>query len=181
MQTAVKGPHELQWQLTSARFEEWFQNDLFHFKWWILVSLYLLCAYIWWKTVDKRRLREIVLYTAIIILIILTLDELGEELTLWDYLVDVFPLFPPISAIDFSCLPLVYSLIYQHFRTWKSFTIASFMMAVIFCFVCEPIFVFAGIYQPLTWKYYYGLPIYFTMAISTKAAVIFIYKIADSQ
>jgi len=161
------------------RFEEWMQNDLFHFRWWLLIALYILCTYIWWKTVDKSRLMEIVLYTAMIVIIILTLDELGEELTLWDYPVDIFPLFPPISAIDFSCMPLVYSLIYQRFRTWKSFTAASLAMAVIFCFICEPVFVFSGIYQTLTWKYYYGLPIYFAMAIGVKAAVILFYKVAD--
>ena len=181
MQTISENLYELQQQLTKARFEEWTQNDVFDFKWWLLIVLYIFCTYIWWRTVDKKRLKEIVLYSAIIVLIILTLDELGEELTLWDYPVDVYPLFPPISAIDFSCLPLVYSLVYQHFRTWKSFTIVSLVMSVIFCFVCEPIFVYSGIYQPLTWKYYYGLPIYFAMAICTKATVITIYKIADKN
>lgn len=184
MQTPVPDLHaatELQWLLTSTRFEEWIQNDLFHFKWWLLIALYLACIFIWWKTVDRKRLKEIVLYDTLIILIILTLDELGEELTLWDYPVDIIPLFPPISAVDFSCLPLVYSLIYQHFRKWASFTAMSAAMSLIFCFICEPIFVFLGIYQPLTWKFWYGLPIYFAMAIEAKAAVQLFFKIAGKS
>ncbi len=99
MQTVMQDLHdaaELQWHLTCVRFEEWAQYDVFHFRWWLLIALYILCAYIWWRTVDKSRLMEIVLYSALIIIIILTLDELGEELTLWDYPVDIFPLFPPI-------------------------------------------------------------------------------------
>jgi hypothetical protein len=174
-------PHDalaIQWHLTCARFSEWLQNDLFRWRWWLLVALYIGCIYIWWKTVDKSRLKEIVLYTAMIIVIILALDELGEELTLWDYPTDIFPLFPPISAIDFSCMPLIYSLIYQHCRTWRKFIIATLLMAAIFCFICEPLFVFLGIYQPLTWKYYYGFPIYTAMAIGIKAVVILFYKIA---
>lgn len=184
MQTVLQDLHEaakVQWHLTCVRFDEWAQNDVFRLRWWLLIALYVLCTCFWWKTVDKSRLKEIVLYTVIIIIIILTLDELGEELTFWDYPVDIFPLFPPISAINFSCMPLVYSLIYQHFTTWKSFTIVSLAMAVIFCFILEPIFVYSGIYQTLTWKYYYGLPIYFAMAVSTKAAVMLFYKIADKS
>jgi hypothetical protein len=181
MQTVMQDLHEaaeVQWQLTCVRFEEWAQNEVFHFKWWLLIALYILCAYIWWKTADKSRLKEIILYTSLIIIVILLLDELGEELTLWDYPVDIFPLFPPISAVDFSCLPLVYSLIYQRFRPWRSFVAVSLVMAVVFCFVCEPIFVYLGIYQTLTWKFYYGLPIYFAMAVCTKAMVALLYQIA---
>ena len=184
MQTIVTNLHdevEIQWQLACVRFGEWMREDVFHFRWWILLLLFFVCVYIWWRTVDKSRLNEMILYSALIIIIILSLDELGEELSLWYYPTDIFPLFPPISAIDFSCMPLIYSLIYQHFRTWKSFTIATVLMAVIFCFICEPIFVFGGIYQTITWKYYYGLPIYIAMALGCKAAVIQFYKISDKM
>ena len=167
---------EVQWQLTTTRFYEWMQNDVFHFKWWLLLVLFIIFAYIWWKTVDKSRLNEIVLYTSLITIIALVLDELGEELTLWDYPYDLFPLFPPLTAIDLVCLPMVYSLIYQHFSTWKKFIIASIIMAAIFCFVLEPLFVLVGVYQMLKWKSYYGFPIYTSMGICIKAVVNMVYS-----
>ena len=166
---------EVQWQLTLARVDQWLQNEVFHFRWWLLLVLFAACAFFWWKKVDKSRLQEIVLYTAIITIITLVLDELGEELTLWDYPFDLIPLFPPLTAIDLSCLPIVYSMIYQHFRTWKGFVIASIVMAGIFCFLLEPLFVWIGVYQMLTWKSYYGFPIYLFMAIGAKALVSKIY------
>lgn len=169
---------EVQWHLTSIRFGEWVQNDVFHFRWWFMLLLFLASAYVWWKTVDKSRLNEIILYTALIIIITLVLDELGEELALWDYPTDLFPLFPPLTAINLASLPMVYSLIYQHFKPWKKFIIATVVMAVIFCFVLEPLFVLGGLYQPLAWRYYYGLPIYTAMAICTKAVVMKFYKVA---
>jgi hypothetical protein len=174
MQDAI----ELQLELSRTRIDMWLRNSAFRWRWWALLLLFLVIVFLWWKLVDKRRLGENILYTALIVLVVLILVELGEELSLWDYPVDVIPLFPPISAIDLVCLPFVYSMVYQMFRTWKGFTLASLAMAVIFCFVCEPIFVFLGIYQTITWKYYYGLPIYFTMAILTKAAVGLLYRIA---
>jgi hypothetical protein len=169
---------KVQWQLTCTRFEEWIKGDLFGLNWWILLGLFLTCMLVWWKTVEKSKLREMVLYTAIIIIFIIALDELGEELTLWDYSDDLFPLFPPITAIDLSSMPLIYSLIYQHFRTWKRFILASLAMSLIFCFIGEPIFVWSGVYQMLKWKSYYGLPIYFSMALISKLIVNKIYSMS---
>lgn len=171
----------IQWELTSARFEEWLKNDVFQFKWWLLLVVFILSITIWWKTVDKSRLNELILYAAIVSVIILVLDELGEELTLWDYPIEIVPLFPPIAAIDLASLPLVYSLIYQHFKTWKSFTIASIVMSAISCFVFEPLFVLSGIYQMITWKGYYGLPLYFAIALSAKAALARILSIESKK
>lgn len=168
---------EVQKQLTAARFSEWMQNEVFHWRWWFLFVFFSLSIYIWCKVVDKGRLYEIVLYAAVIIVITLVLDELGEELTLWDYPYDLFPLFPPMFSVDLASLPIIYSLIYQRFRTWKSFIIASLVMAVIFCFIMEPLLVLLGVYQMLKWKSYYGFPIYFLMGIGTKALVNLIYSI----
>jgi hypothetical protein len=171
---------DLQWNLTTTRFEEWTRNDVFRFKWWALLAVFILSILVWWKMVDKSRLTELVLYAGIVTIIILALDELGEELTLWDYPVEIFPLFPPIASIDLASLPLVYSLMYQYFKTWKSYTIASIIMSILSCFVLEPLFVLSGIYQMITWKSYYGLPLYFAIAICAKAALVKILSI-DSK
>lgn len=168
---------EVQWQLTVARFDEWIKNSVFSFTWWLLLGLFLICVYTWWKLIDKSRLTEIILYAGLIIITILLLDELGEELILWYYPMDLFPLFPPITAIDLACIPSVYSFIYQCFRTWKSFIIATIIMSAIFCFVFEPIFVWMGLYQMIKWKSYYGFPIYVAMAIIAKVVVSKIYSI----
>jgi len=170
---------EVQWELTVARFGEWIKTDVFRFRWWLMLGLFIVTAYVWWKQVDKLRLTEIILYATIITIIILVLDELGEELTLWYYTTDLIPIFPPISAIDLSCMPIAYAIVYQYFRTWKSFIITSFFMSAIFCFVFEPIFVWSGVYQMITWKSYYGFPIYIFMAIIGKAIVSKIYSIAS--
>jgi hypothetical protein len=173
--TTLYSETKVQWQLTCTRFDQWIKGDLFRLKWWLLLGLFLICVYAWWKTVEKSRLSEMLLYTGIIIIFIIALDELGEELALWDYTDDLFPLFPPITAINLSSMPLVYSLVYQHFRTWKKFIIASLIMSLISCFIGEPIFVWSGVYQMLNWKSYYGLPIYFSMALFAKLVVHKVY------
>jgi uncharacterized membrane protein YagU involved in acid resistance len=172
---------DLQWKLTTTRFKEWVSDDVFRLKWWGLLAIFILSILVWWKLVDKSRLTELILFAGIVTIIILALDELGEELTLWDYPVEIFPLFPPIASIDLASLPLVYSLIYQYFKTWKSYTIASIIMSILSCFVLEPLFVLSGIYQMITWKSYYGLPLYFAIAIFAKIVLIKILAINSKQ
>jgi hypothetical protein len=167
---------EVQWQLTVSRFDGWLKNDLFHFKWWFLLVQFLVVAYFWWKKVDKSRFSEICLFTAIITITVLILDELGEELTLWDYPVDLIPLFPPLSSVDLASLPIIYSLIYQKFRTWKSYIIATIIMATVFCFILEPLISLGGIYKMLKWKSFYGFPIYVLIGIGSKFVMKALYK-----
>ena len=172
---------EDQWELTQARITEWLQSEFLDYKWWILIALVCITAILMWKKSDKTRIAELTIYTAIVIIFIIVLDELGEELSLWYYPVDIIPLFPPLTAGDISCMPLVYMVIYQRFGTWGKFLIATLVMSTVFCFVFEPIFVWGGIYTMLEWKSYYGFPIYFTIAVASKLLVNIIYSTAEKR
>ncbi len=170
---------ELQRLLTYLRINEWLQEDLFHFRWFFLIGVFVVSAFLWWKLVNKSRLPEITLHAGLTAIITLILDELGEELTLWEYPSDILAIFPPLSAVDLASLPMIYSLIYQYFTTWKSFFRATLIMATIFCFILEPLLVWTDFYQVLKWKYYYGFPIYILMAIFIRWLVIKIYALAE--
>lgn len=170
---------ELQKLLTHLRMHEWLQEDLLHFRWFFLIGVFVFSAFVWCKLVDKSRLPEITLHAGLTAIITLILDEMGEEMTLWEYPADIFPIFPPLSAVDLASLPMIYSLIYQYFATWKSFFRATLMMATIFCFILEPLLVWGGFYELLRWRYYYGFPIYITMAIFIRWLVIKIYALAE--
>ncbi len=169
LSAVIKTDADVQWSLTVTRYKEWIANDVFRFRWWLLLFVFILSVFIWWKLVDKARLNELILFAAIVTVIILALDELGEELTLWDYPIEILPLFPPIYSVDLASLPFVYSLVYQQFKSWKSFTISCAILSILACFVLEPLFVLSGIYQMITWKSYYGLPLYFAIGICVKA------------
>lgn len=170
--TGMAAAVEIQRQLTFIRVDEWLREDVFRFRWWFLIALFIVSVAVWWKLVDKTRLHEIVLYASLTTLITLGLDEYGEELSQWDYPTDIIPIFPPLTAIDLASLPIIYSLIYQYFRTWKSFLWATAVMATIFCFVFEPVLAWGGFYQLLKWKYYYGYPIYIIMAICIRLLTV---------
>jgi len=179
--TEVSTAVELQKLLTSLRINEWLREDFFHFRWFFLLGSFIFSAFVWCKLVDKSRLPEIILHAGLTTILTLVLDEMGEELTLWEYPADIIPIFPPLSSVDLASLPMIYSLIYQYYKTWKSFLWATLIMATVFCFIFEPLLVWSDFYQLLKWKYYYGFPIYITMAIFIRWMVLKIYAIAKKS
>jgi hypothetical protein len=162
---------EIQRHLTSIHVEEWMRDDVFHLKWWLLIGLILIFLFVWWKVVDKSKLRDTCVFLALVIIIAMGIHEYGEELTLWDYPTDIIPIFPPLSSINLISLPFIYSIVYQHYNTRKSFIWATLIITGIICFILEPILVWLGFYHLLKWRYYYSFPIYVVMAICIREVV----------
>ncbi len=52
----------IQKQLTDMHIKEWLQDDVFHFRWWLLIILIIALVLAWYILLDKARIREICLY-----------------------------------------------------------------------------------------------------------------------
>lgn len=155
-------------QLTHARIENWLGGCFGTWGWWFLAALLVIPWIAWFKLVEKKKIVELSLFGMIIMAVTITLDELGFELSLWNYPLEVIPMFPRLTSIDYSILPVIYMLLYQYFPSWKSFFWAMAIASVFFSFIAEPLMVFLGLYQLLTWKYYYSYPIYIVLALVCK-------------
>ena len=112
---------EIQKQLTALHVNEWLKDDVLRLRWWLLIGLITAFLLIWWLLLDKRRTTEICLFVVLATIIVMGINEYGDELTLWDYQTDIIAIFPPLSSINLISLPLIYSIIYQHFKSSKSF------------------------------------------------------------
>ena len=158
-------------QLTYARIDNWLTTDFITPGWWLQVFLALLFIYVWWKFTDKKRLLEISFFGLTIMTLSIWLDEAGYEIGLWYYPVDLIPIFPPSTAIDYIMLPVIYSLTYQNCRGWKSFITAIVLISAVFSFICEPLLEKYGFYVLIKWQFYYGFPVYLSMGILLKMLV----------
>ncbi len=177
--SGVAADVNIQKLLTAVRVEEWLQEDLFRFKWWFLLGLSSFLIFVWQKLIDKKRLPEIMLYAVLTTILTMGIVEYGEELTLWDYPNDISPIFPVLTAINLSILPMLYSLVYQYFQTWKSFVPAVIIATCLLSFVVEPALSWGKLYQLLKWKYYYSFPIYIAIALIIRWVVIKLFAIAS--
>jgi len=171
----------VQKQLTDMHIKEWLRDDVFHVRWWVLIALIVILLIVWWIMLDKSRMLEICLFATLSAIIIMGVNEYGEELTLWDYQTDIIPIFPPLSSINLIALPLIFSQVYQHFNQRKSFIWATIITSAAICLIFEPILSWGGFYHLLHWKYYFSFPIYVVMAISVRAIVFKIYNIKENN
>ncbi|HMM22131.1 MAG TPA: CBO0543 family protein [Selenomonadales bacterium] len=176
--SSMPAQSEIQKLLTHAHIENWLRQDLFQAKWWLLLGLTALGMVVWWKLLSQRRLPEILLYAVLMMVVMMGVDEYGEELALWEYPIDILPIFPVITAANLMILPLAYSLVYQHFATWKSFSGVAVLTAALLCFGFEPALAWGGYYQLLKWKYYYSFPVYIAAALVVRWAVVQIFGVA---
>lgn len=158
----------LQQQLTKLEHKHWVENVLFSFNWWLLLCIFIVPWIIWWKLVDKRRIREILLYGFIIMVLSSILDDLGIASLLWTYPYQLLQILDRLNAIDLTVLPVMYMLIYQYYPKWKSFLIAHVLLSFFSAFIAEPILVRLNIYVPLLWKFIYSFPIYMQIAVIVK-------------
>lgn len=159
---------ELEKQLTYARVENWIHHDLFTFQWWLLMVVLIVPWIIWWRYVDKRRLLEISLAGAMVLIICSYLDAVLSEFGLWSYNFEVIPVWPRLISADFAALPVLYMFIYQYFRRWKHFVWVMIIAAAVWSFICEPGLKWLDIYHPYSWKYYYSFPIYIAIGVLVK-------------
>lgn len=167
--------------LSKARIDNWLGEGLGTWRWWILLILLIVPWFIWYRYVDKRSVHEILLFGTIVIIIDITLDEIGFELSLWHYPIDVIPLFPRLTSIDYSTLPVIKMILYQYFPTWKSFFGAMIVVAAIFSFIGEPLIAELGFYTVIKWNYSYSFVIYITMGLFARWIVKKIFTIVQRK
>ncbi|MFE5321696.1 CBO0543 family protein [Paenibacillus sp. NPDC056579] len=61
---------------------------------------------------------------------------------------------PPYTfPADITVFPVSFMVVYQFFKTWKSYLLASIFLAALFCYVNEPLFVLGNMFQMNNWTH----------------------------
>lgn len=163
--------------LFQQRYENW-ANNIFTLRWWILVTCLILPWFVWYALIDKKRFQEMSVYSLATLVLAILIDEIGASLTLWAYPVKVVPFFPRLITANLSMVPIIFSLLYQYFPSWKAFITANIVLALVFSFILEPVLVWTRLYTLITWKHIYSVPVYFFSGILLK---LFVEKIKAVQ
>ncbi len=160
--------------------ERWEANVVFTWRWWLLVILSFLPWVIWWKLVDRKNALTILFYGMIIIIANLILDNIGTDMLWWGYPYKIAPFFPPLFTPDFTIVPVLMMLVYQWFRTYKSFLIANFVLSIVIAFIGEPLFMWAGFYELGSWKLVYSFMYYNLIGLFAKWFTEFLANLKHS-
>ena len=87
------------------------------------------------------------------------LDMLGVSQGGWNYNTWLLPFLPEYFPWDLTVMPVTAMQFYQFFPKINPWIKGAFF-GLLASFVVEPIFIWLGLYEPLTWKHHYSLPIY---------------------
>jgi len=164
--------------LTEARIANWLSNDLLTRQWWFILALLIVPWIIFYYMADRKKLPSLWLYGTFLFIVVFSLDLIGYEIGLWAYPYKLAPFGPLIAYVDASPLPVVYMLEYQYYPKWRDFIFVSIVTALMFSFVFEPILEAIGLYVLISWKFYYGLPVYIVLPILMRLAVEKVFSTA---
>lgn len=159
-----EGIVQLEYQLAEAKRMYW-HLTLFSFQWWFSFLVPFSFSMVWIKYVKRSQLAELVCYGLLWASAASYLDEIGTSLVLWEYPYTLAPFAAKNLSANFTSLPIIFMLLYQHYPTTKTFILATIATSLIFSFVFEPLLVWMGIYKLYHWKYYYSFPIYILLAL----------------
>lgn len=168
MDSILKQIIEHQKLLLEEQKNDWLNNDFLSLRWWVLVAALILPWFLFFLLVDRRRFKEILLYGLITSQIAILLDELGSQLGLWTYPVEVIPFLPRLTTVNYTMVPVIFMLLYQYFPGWKSFITADIVLTLIFSFIAEPILVATKLYVLFSWRFIYSVPVYFLTLVFIK-------------
>jgi hypothetical protein len=147
-------------QMFKIKTEYWLSSNVFTLPWWIMIFFLTVPWLVWWKLLDKRRIKEVSLYGTFIIFLSALYDSIGSKFNLWVYPYILTPLSEKFEPYDYSVLPVLYMIIYQKCKNWRSFITAQFIASAILSFIIEPITIYFEIYIMLSWRYEYSFFIY---------------------
>ncbi len=142
-------------QVLALRIVDWY-DKVISFQWVLLVIMLILPWIIWWKLVDRGRIAQILSFGLMILVVDSFISQLGLNLIWWRYPYSLFPYSQRAFAMSYSLLPVTYMLIYQYYRTWKSFSWANLAAAFSVAFIVQPILKWLNMYQLIKSNYFYS-------------------------
>jgi hypothetical protein len=78
-------------KLKEANYEYWLNEYLFTVSWWLLLIVMVLACVLWWRSLDKSKITEILLF-GLMAAIFSILFDVGVNLILWGYPNMIVPL-----------------------------------------------------------------------------------------
>lgn len=164
-------------QIFKIQYENWTKDNLFSFKWWIMLLLVVILWFVWWKLLDKKRFNEIGLAGFIAAVLNFFINTTGIELTLWAYPTQIFGVVRTWSLFELSYITVAYMFLNQYFKEWKKYLIAVTIFGAFASFIVQPLLIHFEIFKLYNWRNLYSFPIYFLIGVVVKSITLKIMNV----
>lgn len=160
--------YEIRRLLVSQSYQNWITNEVFSFKWFLMIGMLVVVYSVWLKLLDKSRLKDLLLYGSLLA-VGFTLSDviLGSYFGFYSYKVNLLPLKPPVFIASITIMPIMFMLVMQYTSSWRSFTLWASIAAAVYSFILIPL------YTKLDILYFYkGYNFFFSFLRTVAGAVI---------
>ncbi|MBC9786140.1 hypothetical protein H1S01_16865 [Heliobacterium chlorum] len=151
-------------------------DELFSFNWWFLLAILIGTYVVWWKLIDKNRLMELLLFGSFIAVSVTFVEGFGTTIGLWGYKYKLVPVVPSLFPFDYTLIPILHLLTYQHTTSWKSYFITSTIVSAVYSFAFSPLLVWMGIMHIEHWRHYYHFIILLTISNLARFVLLAVIK-----
>ncbi len=157
-------------------YQHWLKEELFTFPWFFNIAFIIILFIIWIKLVDKRRLKELLLFGSFIAITVGFIDIVAVTVGLWQYKVKLFPI-STLFPFDYTVIPIFYMLVLQYTSNWRSYILGSLLAAAVYSFILSPVYIILGIKEYFLFNHFYVFITVFIVTSVIKAILNWILDI----
>jgi len=168
-------------QLTKLRLEQYMSEFLFSWRWWLFLGLFVVPWYIWWRLVDKKNLKAIIICGLILAILNSIIDEHLVNLGLYTYKYHLDPIWGGILTAELTVPPIAGMLLYQYFPKWNMFTLVTLIACAILSFIALPIYKLLGVIVMFKWTYLHSFGLLVILELFAKWITDLIVRIELRQ
>ena len=158
-------------------YQHWISKEFLSFAWFFNIAFLLILYIVLVKYIDKKRLRELLLFGSFIAVTATFIDIAAVTIGLWEYKVRLFPVSPAPFPFDFTVVPIFYMFVLQYTSSWRSYLVGSLLASGLFSFVVTPVYVLLGIKQYHKFNHIYMFILVFVTTAIIKVIYNWISKI----
>lgn len=168
--------------LADLSYQQWISSELFSFGWFVSVGVLIATYGIWFKLVDKRRIKDLLLLGSLCAVAFAVVDTVCVGyLGLWGFTIRLFPFQPPLFIIGLTMGPIMYMLVFQYTSTWKNFLLWNGIGCAIIVLGVLPLYSVLGIFQLYKWNWFFHYLLFFAAGTVARALLFWFTSIEQSQ
>jgi MFS family permease len=163
-------------------YQHWISKELFSFGWLVTAGALIVTYGMWFKLVDKRRIKDLLLLGSLCSVAFAVIDTvLVGFLGLWSFKIRLFPFDPPLFIVGLTMGPIMYMLVFQYTSSWRSFFLWNAIGCAVIVFGILPLYSLLGIFQLYKWNWFFHFLLFFSVGTVARGLLYWFTSIEQSQ
>jgi hypothetical protein len=137
--------YDIRMEFWGKLYHQWISEEFLSFPWFVALAVLFISYLILAKFIDKKRLKDLLLFGSLIAVAAALVDIIGVTMGLWEYTIHFLPISPSLFPFDYTIVPVLYVFVLQYSTSWKNYIVYSLLADGFNCFIINPLYIYLGI------------------------------------